>query len=202
MNRKEFFEKIYRHGFVSSSDIPRISQAYWLAKEIHRSQKRDGGERYFEHCRRVVCILLKYKSKKTEEVLSISAEIISALLHDCVEDGFIPTDLLTKLFDRHIANAIDILSKVTPVFDKNTGAVKEKIKKDPETYWQTIAKAPMWVRRIKLADRLDNISAMVVWPEKRQRKYIIETEKYILPIARATDPWFAEVIRKTCDKYK
>lgn len=201
MNRKEFFEQINGLGFISTNEIPRISRAYWLAKEVHRTQKRDGGERYFEHCRRVAILQMEAGGIIAALFDRIADGIVAALLHDCVEDGFIPEDILAQFFGCRIANAIDVLSKVTPVFGKDTGAVKEKIKKDPETYWQTIAKAPAWIRRVKLADRLDNINAMVAWPEKRQRKYIIETEKYILPIADRTDPRLAEAIRNECKKY-
>lgn len=191
MNRKEFFTKI--NGFVSAEEHVRISQAYWLAKEIHRNQKRDGGERYFEHCRRVALYLIENDPGAYGERRASPAsanEIIVALLHDCIEDGFIPKDLLEKLFGSEVAEAVEKLSKVIPVFDEETGAVKEKIKKNLDEYYQKIAESPVWIRRIKFADRLDNLRSMNVWPEKRKQKYIAETEKYILPIACETDMQF------------
>ena len=193
MNRKEFFDKI--NGFVSVKDIKNIAQAYWLAKEVHRSQKRDGGERYFEHCRRVASTLIEHGPV-------IADEIVIALLHDCVEDGFIPEDFLEELFGQDVERAIDILSKVTPVFDEETGAVAKKIKKDLDDYYNAIANAPLSIRRVKLADRLDNLRSMDVWPEKRKQKYIAETEKYILPIALATDNKFFEELNNECVKVK
>lgn len=181
MNRKQFFEKI--NGFVTPEEHKKISQAYGLAKEFHRLQKRDIGERYFEHCRRVALLLIEHGPTGANE-------IVSALLHDSIEDCFIPEDLLKELFGSEISNAIEELSKVTPLFDEETGAVKEKIKKPLDEYYRLIAEAPVWVRRIKLADRLDNLRSMDVWSHKRQQKYILETEKYILPIALTTDMRF------------
>jgi GTP diphosphokinase / guanosine-3',5'-bis(diphosphate) 3'-diphosphatase len=193
MNRKEFFEKL--PYYFSKKDRVRIVRAYWLAKEVHRSQKRDGGERYFEHCRRVACFLIDYGPTNADE-------IITALLHDCVEDGFIPADLLTMLFGQPVADAIDALSKVTLIFNEHTGAIKEKTKKDTDEYWQIIAKSPAWIRRVKLADRMDNINDMDVWSKERQWKYIAETKKYILPIARATDFRFTEALQTKCENYQ
>ena len=181
MNRKEFYNKI--NGFISAKDRKRIENAYWLAKEVHRSQKRDGGERYFEHCRRVASTLIEHGPATADE-------IVIALLHDCVEDGFIPEDFLEELFGQNVEKAIDILSKVTPIFDETDGAVKDKIKKNLDDYYNAIANAPLSIRRVKLADRLDNLRSMDVWPEKRKQKYLLETKKYILPIALATDTRF------------
>lgn len=181
MNRKEFFEKV--NGFVKVEERKKISQAYGLAKKFHLLQKRDGGERYFEHCRRVACLLI-------DNGRVSSKEIITALLHDSVEDCFIPEDLLEELFGGEVAEAVEKLSKIIPVFDEETGAVKEKIKKPLDEYYRVIAEAPVWNRRIKLADRLDNLRSMDVWPEKRRQKYFAETEKYILPMALVTDILF------------
>ncbi|KKS37735.1 MAG: hypothetical protein A3G49_05740 [Candidatus Sungbacteria bacterium RIFCSPLOWO2_12_FULL_41_11] len=181
MNRKEFFDKI--NGFVSVEDNKKISQAYWLAKEVHREQKRDGGERYFEHCRRVALFLIEHGSTNADE-------IITALLHDCVEDGFVPDDLLEKLFGATVSGAVETLSKITRIFDEATGAVKEKKKKNLDDYFRKIFESAVFIRRVKLADRLDNLRSMDIWPEKRKQKYLLETEKYILPIALATDMRF------------
>lgn len=190
MNRQEFFEKLHIAGIGCT---PKISYAYWLAKETHRKQTRDQGERYFEHCRRVACFLLEYG--KTDE-----EEIILALLHDCVEDGFIPDGLIQEMFGRGIAQALAILSKIDPVYDRTNGSVVEKKKKVLAKYFLEIQKAPPSVRLVKLADRLDNIRSMNVWPSARQEKYLLETRTYILPIAHKTDWRFANALEEECEK--
>jgi len=193
MNRQEFFNLLRD---LKDYELKRIQQAYWLAKAVHRYQKRDSGERYFEHCRRVA-IGLKERGG------NISANgIVIALLHDCMEDGLIPQGLLERLFGQQVARSIEILSKTVPVFDPLTGKIKNKDKKPLSEYYRDISLAPKLVRRIKLIDRLDNICLMEVWPEERQQRYIAETETYLLPIARATDESLAEEIAKECRKFR
>lgn len=188
MNRKEFFKMI--EGIVKPEEMNRIWVAYWLAKATHEGVKRDNGERYFDHCRRTACILIDFGNPTANE-------IAIGLLHDSVEDGFIPFDVMRMLFGDYITEAVNTLSKFTIFFDEDTGFVKEKKKKNPAEYFNAIMKADRTVRRVKLADRLDNLHDMNVWPEDRQKKYVAKTKKYILPIARLTDEKLAEEIEKT-----
>lgn len=81
MNRSRFFTAI--RGALLTEEITPIFHAYWLAKRVHHNQLRDEGGRYFEHCRRVAKILLDNPPTSVTEV-------ITALLHDCIEDGFLP----------------------------------------------------------------------------------------------------------------
>lgn len=189
MNRKEFFEKL--NGTVTAGDLVSISQAYWLAKVTHRGQKRKNGERYFEHCRRVAITLVKYGPTNVNE-------IIIAFLHDCVEDGFIPQDLIRVLFGEFVAQGVEILSKYRPRFDGATGKIKEKIRISDSKYYRGISSATPLIRRVKLADRLDNVRDLNVRPPRRRREYILETKKYILPIARATDLRFLKALERKC----
>lgn len=185
MNRQEFFQKVLEK--VSSEDIPRISQAYWFAKQVHRNQKRDCGERYFEHCRRVADLLIDHGGTSADE-------IVVALIHDCVEDGFIPDGVIKALFGEEVAKALGILSKVTPIFDESTGVVT-KVRRSDDEYFDGIRNALYFVRCVKLADRLDNLRSFAIWDEDRKQRYIIETETYILPIAHVTDGEFEKELK-------
>ena len=180
MNRQKFFYQF--KGVFSKEDILKISWAYWIAKEAHRNQKRDEGDRYFEHSRRVSCLTFASTRPKKDEAPSAN-EIITALLHDCVEDCFPPQNFLRTLFGEEVALGVDTLSKINPVFDEATGTIIEKKKKNLQEYYAKIANSDMWIRRIKLCDRFDNLSGMDVWPEARKEKYRKETGEYILPIA-------------------
>lgn len=108
---------------------------------------------------------------------------------------------MKALFGEEIAQGVKILSKVIAVYDEFTGEVKEKTRIDDDDYFQRIKNAPECIRRIKLCDRLDNLNTMTVWDEARQRRYLIETERYILPIARMTDEELAQVIKREISKY-
>ncbi|MBI3274245.1 MAG: HD domain-containing protein [Candidatus Colwellbacteria bacterium] len=184
--KRDFFEKLaLRHP----RDVQLIEWAYWIAKNAHREQKRDHGERYFEHCKRVALIL-------SERDNCTATEIILALLHDCIEDTYIPESMLRHLFYDFISDALATLTKFTVIYDTKTGSVLEKKKKTNEKYFSLIAKAPLYVRRVKLADRLDNLRGMETWTNERILRYCDETEEYILPIARNCDEFFYRELTK------
>lgn len=186
MNRKQYFEKLHLAGVRDRLDLERLEDAYWFAKAVHRGQNRDAGERYFEHCRRVALNLLKFGGTSANEM-------IVALLHDCIEDCFFPERVLRRQFGDAICEAVYTLSKVRIAPGETPGQVY-KVKKDIAVYWQGILQADAMIRRIKIADRLDNLRDMHIWPEARRKKYIRETKQYILPIARATDGQLAEIL--------
>ncbi|KKU50741.1 MAG: hypothetical protein A3H69_00260 [Candidatus Sungbacteria bacterium RIFCSPLOWO2_02_FULL_47_9] len=164
-----------------------------VCKRGHRSQRRDGGERYFEHCRRVTLILLETDSPN-------APQIISALLHDCVEDCFIPRDIIRDLFGDGVASAVEVLSKKTPCYDKSNGSIAEKKKKSTDEYFGALRASPEWVRTVKLADRLDNLRTMHVWSKERKQKYVVETLQYIIPIADETHAALAILLKNECEK--
>lgn len=190
MNRAEFFAAV--RGALLGEEIAPIVHAYWLAKQVHRNQRRDEGERYFDHCRSVAQILLDYPPASADEV-------IVALLHDCVEDGFIPEGLLKKMFGKKVADGVDILSKCSVMFDEATGRVIKK-KKPLDRYFLYIAHADRMVCRVKCADRIHNLSTMdgAAWPDERRTRYIAETQTYMIPIAEVTDVRLARLLYHGC----
>ena len=192
MNRETFFETI--HPLVDPSELITISHAYWLAKQVHREQMRDNGERYFEHCRRIAVELAHLRSATAQD-------ITLAFLHDCIEDGFMPPCLLRAIFGDEMAHAVATISKTTPVFDDHSLTVASRRKKDINDYFLGIAAGPAFMRRVKCADRLDNLRTMRVWTADRRNKYIVETELYVVPIARDTDAQLAREIDEECRKH-
>lgn len=187
MSRKEFADIV--RVAVGQNDVALVMRAYWLAKEVHRQQKRDTGERYFEHCRRV--------AKDSGE----TKEFIVSLLHDCVEDGFAPQDIVAILFGEEISDAVNVLSKLIPVFDSHTGRIIRREKKGLNKYWESLMAASIWIRRIKCRDRLDNLRSMHIWTPARKEKYIRETEEYVLPLAEATDAHILQELKEIVVAY-
>ncbi len=202
MNRKEFFEKVI--GIVKDDQndtahgyLRKIQRAYWFAKTVHRGQKRDEGERYFEHCRRVACLLIDHDGYIENKAVGI----ITALLHDCIEDCFIPEGIMIRCFGLMIG-FVNVLSKVRPIFDPLTGVVTGTIERSDDEYYAGISEWGAITKYIKCFDRLDNLRSMSVWPKERQEKYIAETEKYILPIAKRTDKTLYRLLLEEIAKIK
>lgn len=206
MNRKEFFQIVRKWlDELDEDEMDQIQWAYWLAKNAHRIQKRDSNERYFEHCRRVAILFTKRWAKVIGEYhIDYHLNIVIALLHDIIEDCFLPPRFLEKLFGQDVVDAIELLSKCKIVVDSRSGKIR-KLWKGDEKYYGAIRKSNdigIQVQVIKCFDRLDNIRDFKGWTKKRQQKYIAETEKYILPIAKRTDKTLYRLLLEEIAKIK
>ena len=191
MTRDKFFEIIDKK--VGFEDREKIEWAYALAKQFHREQIRDEGVRYFEHCRDVALLLVKYGPTNPNE-------IIVGLLHDVYEDQFVPRGMIKQLFGQEIDEAIRTLSHEKPFYKSHGKIIKTSESK--KEYFDSIRRSSELVRRIKLADRLHNLFTLeFVKPEKRTGK-IKETREFILPIAKETDSRFFQAIKKICNKWE
>ncbi|OIP79059.1 MAG: hypothetical protein COT61_05230 [Candidatus Portnoybacteria bacterium CG09_land_8_20_14_0_10_44_13] len=185
MNRNGF-EKLLRQKFWEE-DVEKIMLALRLAKYGHRNQTRDSGERYFEHVKGTALILIK------EANVSDRDTIIIALIHDIDEESFMLTnDDIQHIFGREVSNAIALLTKVSAA-ERKTGATRKE-----EEYIEQVRNADRKTKIVKLADRLHNLRDMKSWDQKRKRKFVDETEKYILPWAKEINKKLAEEISKIC----
>lgn len=178
MSRQDFFQVITRG--VGAEGVLKVAWAYWLAKEIHRPQKRDNGERYFEHCRRVALGVIEYGCYDADS-------IIIGLLHDAFEDSFVPPAVIEKLFGFTVEDAVHVLSKTETAFSEHDGSIRRS-KKALDVYFKEIDDHPRIVVPVaKCVDRLDNLrcltDSMKGWPRERVERYIAETHRYVLPIA-------------------
>jgi (p)ppGpp synthase/HD superfamily hydrolase len=165
MENKETFQTRLQPYFSPSEQLD-IKLAYTLAKFGHRAQFRkelneDGTHtRYFEHVRRVSIILMDEMKIMNRDM------IITALLHDSLEDTQdLTPELLEHCFGSDVVRMIKILSKVPK-----------------EGYIERLAQAGDWkVLAIKACDRLDNLRSLMVVGNtlEFQKKQIKETkEKY------------------------
>ena len=185
MNRNGF-EKLLRQKFWEE-DVEKIMLALRLVKYGHRNQTRDSGERYFEHVKGTALILIK------EANVSDRDTIIIALIHDIDEESFMLTnDDIQHIFGREVSNAIALLTKVSAA-ERKTGATRKE-----EEYIEQVRNADRKTKIVKLADRLHNLRDMKSWDQKRKRKFVDETEKYILPWAKEINKKLAEEISKIC----
>ncbi|MDP3792739.1 MAG: HD domain-containing protein [bacterium] len=189
MTRDKFFEIIDKK--VGLEDREQIEWAYALAKQFHREQKRDEGVRYFEHCRNVALNLVKYGPTN-------SNEIIVGFLHDIYEDQFVPRGMIKRLFGHEVNEALKILSHEKP-FYKSHGVI-DKTSESQKEYFDSIRNGSIMVRRVKLADRFNNMETLMFCAKEKQMRKIKETRDYILPIAKETDKRFYKVIKKLCDR--
>lgn len=202
MNGKKFFEKLPKE--FSFEDRNKIEQAYHFAKFEHIKQVRDEGERYFNHPRRVALYFLKYKLLLAYGSNEITPNhIITALLHDVIEDCYPPHGMIRALFGEEVESRVFDLSKKIPVYDKTSGYIIRKIKLNAKEYLRKMAKdGGGIVCMIKMADRLDNVRTMQnAWPRHRQLKYIQETKMLLSIFVRFSDTQIYCDLQKEVSKF-
>jgi len=107
----EEIEKIYDRFYIFI-ESKLIRQAYFLSKEAHKGQKRRDGKDYFlGHVLPVAMIANDYcidAKKFIEEYFII---VISAILHDTVEDTSLTIDDVYNAFGFDIATTVDALTR-------------------------------------------------------------------------------------------
>ena len=89
---------------LSAEDITRISDAYQLAREAHKEQRRKSGEPYIMHPVAVARIV-------AEELRLGANPIIAAFLHDVVEDTQYTIEDITERFGSDVAFLVDVVTK-------------------------------------------------------------------------------------------
>ncbi len=155
-----------------------------FAELAHRGQKRNTGDdtapevAYIVHPRAVRTFL---EVEHPDPTLRQPWILAAALLHDVLEDCEVHHRDVTAQFGAEVSAACRALSKQLKADPR---AVKT-----PEQYWSVLAEAPLAVRQIKGADRVDNLRSCLRWPRpKLAAKYLVETPRYVLPMV-AEDPF-------------
>ncbi len=148
-----------------------VLKAFRLASEAHKDMRRKSGEPYIVHPLSVAIIVSRELGLGTNSV-------ISALLHDVVEDTDYTLDDVKNNFGDKITSIIDGLTKISGVFDKNSTLQLENFKKLLLTLSDDVR-----VILIKLADRLDNMRTLDSLPENKQLKIAGETLYLFAPLA-------------------
>ncbi len=187
--RRDFFALLTK---LHRQDLALVQDAYWLAEDVFERKKRDNGDPAIVHPIGVAKLLIErgYVAPHT---------LCLGLLHDVIEDGFVPKRLIVCGFGETVWRDLNTLSKVTLICDPLTGALVRKACKPLDEYYAGIAIGSKRVRVVKLADKLHNQQTCEHWTDARKRKYALEARQYIQPIADRTDNWFADQIREATD---
>ncbi len=160
-----------------------------FAAKAHAGQTRNGGDGsapevpYIVHPRAVRdVLLLEHPSAAMHDPWVLA----TALLHDVLEDCQVHPDDMTDAFGGNVCAAVRALSKEMRMVDGAT--------KTDDQYWSVLGNAPLAIRQIKAADRIDNLRSCLKWPRDRlARKYLVETPVKLMPLV-VDDGWlYAEL---------
>jgi len=155
---------------LDDTDKTNIRKAFELAHNAHRKQRRKSGEPYIFHPIAVA------KITSTEIGLGATA-IISALLHDVVEDTPVTQEEINTMFGPRIGLIVDGLTKLDGTY-KSEHQQAENFKKVLSTLVEDVR-----VVLIKMADRLHNMRTIGSMPKHKQIKIGAETAYIYAPLA-------------------
>ena len=170
MRQYELVERVKAYDPNVNEDL--LNRAYVFAMMAHGAQKRASGDPYFSHPLEVAGILTDMKMD--------TATIVTALLHDTVEDTLASPEDIQKKFGPEIARLVDGVTKLSRIEFQNDQA------KQAENFRKLVLAMSEDIRvlLVKLADRLHNMRTLhhIPKPEKR-RRIARETMEIYAPLA-------------------
>ena len=157
----------------NEQDVGLVTEAFLLAANAHKNQRRRSGEPYMYHPLAVATII-------ASEMGVGRTSIICALLHDVVEDTEYTLDYISEHFGDKVAKIVDGVTKLTNE-DLDMGVHSPQA----ETFRKVIMSMSVDIRVIlvKLADRLHNMRTLSSMPHHKQLKIASETTQIYAPIA-------------------
>ena len=155
---------------LDAADRKLIRDAYELAVEAHRPQRRKSGEPYILHPLAVAAIC-------AEEIGLGPTAIAAALLHDVVEDTVITSEEIRARFGPQIARMVDGLTKLDSAYNAESPQA-ENFRKVLGTLVEDVR-----VVLIKMADRLHNMRTLGAMARHKQLKIAAETSYLYAPLA-------------------
>ena len=170
---REQYEKLERQvlSYNPHADVERLRSAFQFANSHHGTQLRKSGEPYITHPIAVAFIIAELE-------LDMDS-VISALLHDCIEDTNTTYEEVAKLFGTTVADLVDGVTKLTRM--QYTSKEEEQME-NLRKMFMAMAK-DVRVIVIKLCDRLHNMRTLEYQSERKQKEKSLETMEIYAPIA-------------------
>ena len=164
----QLFDYIRAHS--TPEEVDRIYRAYEFAHEAHREQKRKSGEPYIIHPIAVASIVAR-------ELELGDNPVISAFLHDVVEDTDYTVEDIRERFGDDVAFLVDTVTKRKKKSYEHS--------KQVDNYRQILESVHYDIRAllIKLADRLHNMRTLDSMRADKQMKIAGETDYFYAPLA-------------------
>lgn len=169
---QKVFDQLYAsiEPNLKDDDGEKLIEAYELAVEAHKFQRRKSGEPYIFHPIEVARICL-------EEIGLGPTAVISALLHDVVEDTPVTIEEIEERFGPKIRRIVDGLTKLDGLYNVESPQA-ENFKKVISTLVHDVR-----VVLIKMADRIHNLRTIGSMPHHKQLKIAAETSYIYAPLA-------------------
>jgi GTP pyrophosphokinase len=167
------FELVERvKAYDPEADEDALNRAYVFSMKAHGLQKRASGDPYFSHPLEVAGVLTGMKLD--------TATIVTALLHDTVEDTLATIEDIEKLFGPEVATLVDGVTKLSKI------ELQSDHTKQAENFRKFLLAMSRDIRvlLVKLADRLHNMRTLSYLKDPEKRRAIArETMEIYAPLA-------------------
>jgi len=168
-------------GFNPKTNEASIRAAYAYGERMHEGQFRHSGEPYFTHPVAVAAILA---SQQLDD-----ATIITALLHDTIEDTPASYAEVQEKFGKEVAELVDGVTKLTNL-QLNSSETKQA--ENFRKLFMAMSK-DLRVILVKLSDRLHNMRTIKAMRPEKQAQKARETMDIYAPLAgRMGMQWMRE----------
>jgi len=170
MRQFELVEQVKSYDPTADEDA--LNRAYVYTMKQHGAQRRASGDPYFSHPIEVAGILTRYKLD--------TASIISALLHDTIEDTDATQAEIEKMFGPDVARLVDGVTKLSRI------ELQSDRSKQAENFRKLVLAMSEDIRvlLIKLADRLHNMRTLkYIASDEKRRRIALETMEIYAPLA-------------------
>ncbi|MGI3169563.1 RelA/SpoT family protein [Pseudooceanicola sp. C21-150M6] len=158
-----------------------IRAAYDFGREMHDGQFRKSGEPYFTHPVEVASILAKQNLD--------DATIVTALLHDTIEDTKASYAMVQEKFGIEVAELVNGVTKLTNI---QLSSTESKQAENFRKLFMAMSR-DLRVLLVKLADRLHNMRTIKSMRAEKQTQKARETMDIFAPLAgRMGMQWMRE----------
>ena len=157
LRQYELVERVKAYDEDADEDL--LNRAYVYTVQKHGTQKRASGDPYFSHPIEVAGLMTE---------LQLDQEtIVTALLHDTVEDTLVTIEEVRDRFGPDVARLVDGVTKLSKI---ETLTENERAAENLRKFLLAMSE-DLRVLLVKLADRLHNMRTLhhIKDPQKRQR---------------------------------
>lgn len=175
-NFVEILEKFNKYD-SDINHIKYLSDAYNLAKDLHKGILRKSNEPYIIHPLAVASLAVEYE---TDWVT-----VCTSLLHDVVEDTKCTLKEVESKFGPEVAINVDAVTKMTNMDFQHDLEDSELYVKTIRKLFKTMIYKDIRAIAVKLFDRLHNMRTLNYMEAKKRRIKAQETLEVYVPIAEA-----------------
>ena len=170
LRQYELIEKV--RAYDPDADEGLINRAYVFSMKAHGAQVRASGDPYFSHPIEVAGILTDLKLD--------DETIVTAILHDTIEDTVATPEQIEKLFGANVARLVDGVTKLSKI---EAQSENERAAENLRKFLLALSD-DIRVLLVKLADRLHNMRTLHHVPsEEKRRRIAKETMDIYAPLA-------------------